>query len=74
MKFNGILTPIITPHRSDGSIDRDALVAQIEYLIESGVHGIINGGSTGEYYVQAIQPTAVEHGKEIGRAAWRGRV
>jgi 4-hydroxy-tetrahydrodipicolinate synthase len=55
MKFEGIYTPVITPHREDGSIDRDALAAQIEYLIASGVHGLINGGSTGEYYAQSLE-------------------
>ncbi|MEN8741148.1 MAG: dihydrodipicolinate synthase family protein [Phaeobacter gallaeciensis] len=54
MKFEGIYTPVITPHRADGSIDRDALVLQIEHLISSGVHGLINGGSTGEYYAQSM--------------------
>jgi 4-hydroxy-tetrahydrodipicolinate synthase len=54
MKFEGIYTPVITPHRSDGSIDRDAFVAQIEYLIGAGVHGLVNGGSTGEYYAQSM--------------------
>lgn len=55
MKFEGIYTPVITPHGEDGSIDRDALAAQIEHLIGAGVHGIINGGSTGEYYAQSIE-------------------
>lgn len=55
MKFDGIYTPVITPHRADGSIDRDALAAQIEYLIAAGVHGLINGGSTGEYYAQSLE-------------------
>ncbi len=27
----------------------------IEYLIASGVHGLINGGSTGEYYAQSLE-------------------
>ncbi|UIJ91790.1 dihydrodipicolinate synthase family protein (plasmid) [Sinorhizobium meliloti] len=54
MKFEGIYTPVITPHRDDGTIDRDAFVKMIEYLISSGVHGIINGGSTGEYYAQSM--------------------
>ena len=39
MKFEGIYTPVITPHREDGSIDRDAFVAMIDYLIGAGVHG-----------------------------------
>ena len=55
MKFEGIYTPAITPHREDGSIDRDAFVAHLEYLISSGVHGIINGGSTGKRYAQSMQ-------------------
>jgi 4-hydroxy-tetrahydrodipicolinate synthase len=55
MKFEGIYTPVITPHHADDSIDRDALAAQIEYLIAAGVHGLINGGSTGEYYAQTLE-------------------
>lgn len=54
MKFEGIYTPVITPHREDGTIDRDGFEAMIEYLIGAGVHGIINGGSTGEYYAQTM--------------------
>jgi 4-hydroxy-tetrahydrodipicolinate synthase len=54
MKFEGIYTPVITPHRDDGSIDRDAFCAMVEFLVTSGVHGIINGGSTGEYYAQSM--------------------
>jgi 4-hydroxy-tetrahydrodipicolinate synthase len=54
MKFEGIYTPVITPHREDGSIDRDGFCAMLEYLVASGVHGIINGGSTGEYYAQSM--------------------
>lgn len=55
MKFEGIYTPVITPHREDGSIDRDAFAAMIEYLIGAGVQGLINGGSTGEYYAQSME-------------------
>lgn len=55
MKFEGIYTPVITPHREDGSIDRDAFAAMIEQLIGAGVHGLINGGSTGEYYAQSME-------------------
>ncbi|QRM54352.1 dihydrodipicolinate synthase family protein [Sinorhizobium sp. BG8] len=55
MNFDGIYTPVITPHDADGTIDRDAFARMIEYLISSGVHGIINGGSTGEYYAQSME-------------------
>ena len=54
MDFEGIYTPVITPHREDGSIDREGFARMIEHLIGSGVHGLINGGSTGEYYAQSM--------------------
>ncbi|RRH94256.1 dihydrodipicolinate synthase family protein [Mesorhizobium tamadayense] len=54
MKFEGIYTPVITPHRDDGSIDREAFAKIVEHLIASGVHGVIIGGSTGEYYAQSM--------------------
>ena len=52
MKFEGIYTPIITPFADDGSIDKQAFAEVVEYLINSGVHCIVVGGSTGEYYAQ----------------------
>ena len=54
MKFEGIYTPVITPYKVDGSIDRDAFCAMVESLVSAGVQGVINGGSTGEYYAQSM--------------------
>lgn len=55
MKFEGIYTPAITPLAADGSIDKTAFAEVLEYLIEAKVHGIIIGGSTGEYYAHTPQ-------------------
>ena len=55
MKFEGIYTPAITPLDANGQIDRKAFGAVLESLIEARVHGIIVGGSTGEYYAQSNQ-------------------
>ncbi|TCU11708.1 dihydrodipicolinate synthase family protein [Rhizobium sullae] len=55
MKFEGIYTPAVTPLHRDGQIDHVAFSAVIEQLIDAGVHGIIVGGSTGEYYAQSSQ-------------------
>ena len=55
MKFEGIYTPAITPHAPDGAIDREAFAEVLESLIAAGVHGIIVGGSTGEYYAHSPQ-------------------
>lgn len=53
MHFEGIYTPVITPMKADYSIDYDAYAAQVEYLLEAGVHGLMIGGTTGEYYVES---------------------
>jgi 4-hydroxy-tetrahydrodipicolinate synthase len=53
MKFEGIYPPAITPHNEDGSIDHEGFKVVLEHLINSGVHGIIIGGTTGEYYAQS---------------------
>ena len=55
MQFEGIYTPVITPHKSDHSIDEAAFGEVIEHLIVSGVHGLIIAGTTGEYYVQTME-------------------
>ncbi|ASW10238.1 dihydrodipicolinate synthase family protein [Rhizobium sp. 11515TR] len=55
MNFEGIYTPAITPHGPDRQIDKAAFAAVLESLVEAKVHGIIIGGSTGEYYAQSMQ-------------------
>lgn len=53
--FEGIYTPVITPHTPNGQIDKTVFAEVLESLIEAGVHGIVIAGSTGEYYVQTAQ-------------------
>lgn len=55
MDFNGIYTPVITPHFDDYSIDEAGFAEVIEGLIADGVHGIIIAGTTGEYYAQTME-------------------
>jgi 4-hydroxy-tetrahydrodipicolinate synthase len=55
MRFEGIIPPVITPFCPDMSIDRDGYAAMIEHLIAAGVHGIIVGGTTGEYYAETAE-------------------
>lgn len=52
MNFEGIYPPVITPYKEDYAIDYDGFERMIEHLIASQVHGIIVGGTTGEYYAQ----------------------
>ncbi len=55
MKFEGIYPPVVTPFNADYSINQDQFANTIDFLIASGVHGIIVGGTTGEYYVQTVE-------------------
>jgi 4-hydroxy-tetrahydrodipicolinate synthase len=48
--LTGILVALVTPFTPDASeIDADALRRHINRLIEAGVHGLVPGGSTGEF-------------------------
>ena len=48
-RFEGVYVATVTPFRSDGSLDLDAVASNCERLISSGVHGITPCGSLGEY-------------------------
>jgi 4-hydroxy-tetrahydrodipicolinate synthase len=48
--LNGVLVALVTPFTPDGSqIDVDTLHAHVDRLIDAGVHGLVPGGSTGEF-------------------------
>lgn len=52
MKFEGIYTPVVTPHTDNFGIDEERFCAVIDMLIDAGVAGLIVAGTTGEYYAQ----------------------
>ncbi|KAJ5915239.1 hypothetical protein N7454_011134 [Penicillium verhagenii] len=50
--LHGIMVALITPFTDDQTkIDEGRLQAHIEHLIKAGVHGLVPGGSTGEFTV-----------------------
>lgn len=49
-KPRGIIPPIITPFREDGTINYDVYCKMVDHFIECGVHGIFPMGTTGEFY------------------------
>lgn len=49
MKFKGIICPMLTPFKKDGSIDYDATGMLIEYLKGIGISGLFPLGSTGVF-------------------------
>lgn len=48
MKFEGSLVALITPMSDDGVVDYAALTRLLEFHVESGTHGIVSVGTTGE--------------------------
>jgi 4-hydroxy-tetrahydrodipicolinate synthase len=47
-QFRGAFTALVTPFTSDGSIDEPAFRALVRRQIESGIHGLVACGTTGE--------------------------
>jgi len=47
-KIKGIIPPIVTPFREDGTIDEKLAEREMDICIKAGVHGLSVGGSTGE--------------------------
>jgi 4-hydroxy-tetrahydrodipicolinate synthase len=46
--LRGAFTALVTPFGSDGSVDFDALAGLVSWQIDSGIHGLMPCGTTGE--------------------------
>jgi len=53
--FQGIMSVVATPFDRGGAIAFDILGKHVDFLIANGVHWIIPGGTTGEYYAQTVE-------------------
>lgn len=53
MRFEGIITPVGTPHRDDHSIDHGKFADVLEFLIGCRIDAALIAGTTGEYYAQS---------------------
>lgn len=47
-KPQGIIPPVVTPFKEDGTINQNLLEKEMEICINAGVHGLSVSGSTGE--------------------------
>ncbi|MEM7171977.1 MAG: dihydrodipicolinate synthase family protein [Pseudomonadota bacterium] len=67
MQFEGIYPPVMTPFNSDLTVDWDGFARLLDFLIEQGVHGLILGGTTGEFYAMTREERIEQfkRGKEI---------
>ena len=46
--IHGIIPPMTTPFNENGTVDDPAIRAQVDFLLDAGVHGLAAAGSTGE--------------------------
>jgi dihydrodipicolinate synthase/N-acetylneuraminate lyase len=55
-ELKGILVALVTPFTDDGSaIHPGRLEAHINHMIDAGVHGLVPGGTTGEFTAMTIE-------------------
>ena len=71
MQFEGIYVPVITPFNDDFSIDWDGFGEVIDWQVENGTHGIIVGGSTGEFFSLSDDERVEQLEFAVKRAAGR---
>jgi 4-hydroxy-tetrahydrodipicolinate synthase len=50
VQWRGYIPAITTPFTGDGALDLDALERLLQWLSEEGMHGIIIGGTQGEWF------------------------
>ena len=48
-ELKGVFAVTITPFTKDNQIDYAGVKSNVKWYIESGIHGVLPGGSTGEY-------------------------
>ncbi len=51
--WRGYFSAPVTPFRSDGTVDEDALRTVLDTTVADGVHGLLINGSTGEWPTQS---------------------
>lgn len=54
-KFHGIIAVTVTPFLENGSIDYTTAEKHLNWLIESGVHGVLPLGATGEFAALSME-------------------
>jgi 4-hydroxy-tetrahydrodipicolinate synthase len=70
--FRGVGTALVTPFRSDGSLDEDALARFVDWQIDEGVNFLVPCGTTGEN--PALSPDEHRRVVEITVQRAKGRV
>ena len=68
-QIKGIIPPMTTPFHENGSIDEDTFSADVDYLLQAGVHGLAVGGSTGEGHTLSVEELVQLNRRAVLQAA-----
>jgi len=49
--WHGSFAVIVTPFTKEGEVDEDGYRRVVDLVIEAGCHGVISGGSTGQFFL-----------------------
>ena len=49
--WHGSFAVIVTPFTEDGDVDEGVYREVVDLVIDAGCHGVISGGSTGEFFL-----------------------
>jgi 4-hydroxy-tetrahydrodipicolinate synthase len=52
--IQGIYAAVLAPRNAQGDLDEAAMVRQLEFLIEHGIHNFAINGATGEYCISSL--------------------
>ncbi|HEX8165329.1 MAG TPA: dihydrodipicolinate synthase family protein [Beijerinckiaceae bacterium] len=72
--LRGISGVHATPYRADGAVDADLLAAIVRRIAAAGVHNVVAGGNTGEFYTLTPAEIALVHETAIRAAKGRALV
>ena len=70
--MKGVVAPILTVIDGEENIDEAGMRAQVDYVIEGGVSGILAFGSNGEFYM--VEEAEMERGLKLMVDEAAGRV
>lgn len=71
-ELTGILAAVVTPFTPDGSaVDVKGIKDQVEHIVGNGVHGLVPGGSTGEFTTLTMEERKQANAAYVEAAAGR---
>lgn len=69
--LNGVLVALSTPFTVDDQIDIEGLRAHIDAMLDAGMHGLVPGGSTGEFQALSMEERKLVNQVAVEQAAGR---